>query len=802
MGPGQGGDGGARGAVTAAIDERGVLTEWSDGARRLLGYRGDEVVGRAVGELLVEGSPLSERPPYLRSWSGRVVLRHRDGHAVTGDLIARRRITAEGTDWLLVWSAPRGPVPLEPVIPAEWSFEQAPCILAVFDSDLRYVHANVQEERAVGLTREQLYGLRATEAVPGPASELIEREMRCVLESGERRSTEVHLRVAGEGHAHAWAIELAPLRDPDGTVRGVCFAALDSTEQYEARRRLSLLTEAGTRIGTELDMTRTAEQLAELLVPRLADAVCVDLLAGITGGGDPDADPDAGPVVLHRAAVRSVLPDAPEFADGPGAEVVLPESSRPAEWLTAPAPAGYRNGDPDLARWEEQNPAEAARMRAAGVHSVLVVPLRARGAALGTALLLRHRAPDPFTADDLRLAQELADRAAVSVDNARRYTRERETVLTLQRNLLPHQLPQPTAVEAASAYLPASGYAEMGGDWFDVIPLSGARVGLVIGDVVGHGLKASAGMGRLRTAVRTLADIDLPPDELLTHLDDLVLRMLEETSTGTITTTRFEGIGATCLYAVYDPVSRRLTAARAGHVPPLLRRPDGTVDTLELPAGPPLGVGGLPFESVETELAEGTDLFLYTDGLVARRAGGFDAKLGDLRAALARPADGLQAACDAAIAAVLPQRHDDDVAVLLARTRTLPADRVATWDVPHEPGAVAQARKDAMEQLAAWELEELSFVVELVVSELVTNAVRHGSPPVRLRLILDRGLLCEVSDTSGTAPYMKRARAYDEGGRGLLLVAQLAQRWGTRYDRNGKTIWAEVELPRAPRANG
>ncbi|MDQ0746178.1 serine phosphatase RsbU (regulator of sigma subunit)/anti-sigma regulatory factor (Ser/Thr protein kinase) [Streptomyces africanus] len=417
--------------------------------------------------------------------------------------------------------------------------------------------------------------------------------------------------------------------------------------------------------------------------------------------------------------------------------------------------------------------------------------MRARGLTLGVATFSRHRRPQGFQQDDLLLAQEITARAAVCIDNARRYTRERDTSLTLQSSLLPQRLPEQAALDVASRYLPASTRAGVGGDWFDVIPLSGARVALVVGDVVGHGIQASATMGRLRTAVRTLADVDLPPDELLTHLDDLVNH-----AAGGDTTAPLGGdIGATCLYAVYDPVSRHCTIARAGHPGPALVAPDGTVEFLDVPAGPPLGLGGLPFESTELELAEGSLLVLFTDGLVEVRGRDIDEGIAAMREVLRRPAHDLEAVCDALLRTLLGDRPSDDVALLVARTRALDASHVATWRVPPDPAAVAEVRKAACLQLSEWGLDDAVFVTELVVSELVTNAIRYGRSPIELRLIYDRTLICEVSDGSSTAPHLRRAHTFDEGGRGLLLVAQLTQGWGSRQVTNGKTIWAEQSLP-------
>jgi len=312
---------------------------------------------------------------------------------------------------------------------------------------------------------------------------------------------------------------------------------------------------------------------------------------------------------------------------------------------------------------------------------------------------------------------------------------------------------------------------------------------------VGHGLRASATMGRLRTAVRTLADVDLPADELLVHLDDLVTHLTaEEDSTVEPETDLSTGLIATCLYLVYDPVTRRCTAATAGHPPPAVVTPDGAADYVDIPPGPPLGVGGLPFETVEWELSPGSLLTLYTDGLIEGPEHDPGNGLTLLLRSLEWPAPSLDTLCDDLIRTLLPTQPLDDVALLVARTRAFDTGQVATWDVSSDPAAVAGTRARVLERLAEWRLHDLAFTVELVVSELVTNAIRYGQPPVQLRLIRDTSLICEVSDGSSTAPHLRRARTYDEGGRGLLLVAQLTQRWGTRHRADGKTIWAELDI--------
>ncbi len=333
----------------------------------------------------------------------------------------------------------------------------------------------------------------------------------------------------------------------------------------------------------------------------------------------------------------------------------------------------------------------------------------------------------------------------------------------------------------------------MGGDWFDVIALSGARVALVVGDVVGHGMHAAASMGRLRTAVRTLADVDLSPDELLTRLDNVVGRINAEE--GALVDTPGGELSATCLYCVYSAVTGQCHIASAGHPPPAIRTPDGRVAFPDLPVGPPLGMGDLPFESATLELPEGAVLALYTDGLIASYNREPDSGLELLRRAIGQPMPSLDELCDTVLHTMLPEPPADDAALLIARTRILDTDRVASLDLPADPSNVAAARAWAGRRLAAWGLQEAAFVTELVVSELITNAIRYASAPIRLTLIRDDTLICEVSDATSTAPHLRHARVFDEGGRGLLLVAQLTHRWGARLTAQGKTIWCEQLLP-------
>ncbi|MFD5551525.1 SpoIIE family protein phosphatase [Streptomyces goshikiensis] len=581
----------------------------------------------------------------------------------------------------------------------------------------------------------------------------------------------------------------APADHVTGPTRGLVLVGEPEVGKYAvaARHRLELLAEASARIGTTLDVTRTARELAEMAVPRLADYVTIDVPEAVLRG-EESAHPATE---LHRAVVHGVRDDCPFYPAG--RRVELRAGTPHMRCLDS----GQEVLEPDLSTavgWIDQEPEHARRILDRGVHSLVCVPLLARGVLLGIASFYRSRDPAPFGDDDSRLARELAARAALCIDNARRYTREHTLALALQRSLLPHGMPEQGAVEVAHRYLPSE--SGVGGDWFDVIPLSGARVALLVGDVVGHGLHAAATMGRLRTAARNFAELELAPDELLTHLDNLLVRLDREEggendagSTGIV--------GATCLYAVYDPTSRLCTMARAGHPPPALVHPDGGVVFPELPAGPPLGLGGLPFETAEIRLTEGSTLVLYTDGLIEGRHRDLDVTLDRLSRALAHRGRTPEDTCRAVIDAVAPDHPEDDIALLVARTRTLPADRVASWDVPADPAEVSGVRAAATRRLTDWGLEEQAFAAELMLSELVTNAVRYGTEPIQVRLILDRTLICEVSDGSSTAPHLRRAASTEEGGRGLFLVAQLAHAWGTRYTPHGKVIWAECALDAA-----
>jgi len=721
-----------------------------------------------------------------------------------------RSDSSAGDDrWKLPFDVPGDDAGGQPWREMDWSLagqflNRFPVGIAVMSPELEYLWINDALERVGGVPREERLGRRIGDVLPGLDCEAMETRMREVLDSGEP-VTDFEYRGrtrADPDREHAYSTSFFRLDDASGRAVGVCYMVLDVTDRSRARERLALLSEAGARTGSTLDVAHTAQELAGVCVPRLADFATVDLLSPVLRGDAPRG-PAPGTHVLRRTGRASGTGNRHEPRGEVGESVAFPPSSPGARCL-ADGTSFFRPAlDPEDDAGVAAEPSGGPRRTGTGpgACSVMLVPLIARDTVLGVATFIRWRPHDPFEEDDLLLAEEIAARASVYIDNAREYTREHSTALALQQDLLPQTLTTRTTLEFASRYLPADASDGVGGDWFDVIPLSGARVALVVGDVVGHGINAAVSMGRFRVAVRTLADMDLPPEELLAHLDDLLLKFIgeersEERSQASAV------LGASCLYLIYDPVLRTCVMARAGHPPPGIVTPDGSVTFPDLPPGPPLGLGGLPFESAEFELAEGSVLALYTDGLIESRIQDVDIGLERLRTALSRPGLPLEEQCTTVLETVLAGGSpEDDVALLLARTHALGADQVASWDLSCDPAVVPHARALVGRCLEGWGLADAAFTVELIASELVTNAVRHASGPLRLRLIRHTALICEVSDTSSTSPRLQHARTTDEDGRGLFLVAQIAQRWGTRHTGGGKTIWAEYDLP-SPAGDG
>ncbi|GGW12438.1 hypothetical protein GCM10018980_04360 [Streptomyces capoamus] len=773
-------------AATAVLDAEGRVSGWGSSAQRLLGHSPEDVLGQPAARLLAAAP--GQRPAALaklctarRPRSAVLDLCCRDGRtlraAVTFSPLAHQGaaatvVVAAGLETLRGWEAQLAML--------QGLATESDVGLTIFDTDLRVVWANTATDLELSGVAQYI-GRPAADLFP--EGEFISRHhppdedqiMEHVLTTGEP-ITGMHYRgraPADPVREHVWSCSYHRLVDARGELLGLFEESLDITERYRAQERLSLLVRAGKRIGASLDVRRTAAELADVAVPQLADEVLVDLPPAIIEGRQPPTGSAPGHSLLR---MHGRTPE--EFRTSP---VSYPPWSPQAQSLATSRPVI----DTCPSETPDGTGADAA-------HSCLFVPLLTRNAVLGLATFRRSSNPDRFGPEEQTLAVELAERAAVGIDNARRYTSQHAAALVLQRSLLPQHLPEQSAVDVAYRYLPADSRVGVGGDWFDLIPLSGARVGLTVGDVVGHGMHAAATMGRLRATVRTLALLDLDPAELLTRLDGLVAQdSVADAEDGL----GDETLGVTCLYAIYDPVSGRCVWASAGHPPPVVADASGSVALSALAPGPPLGLGGLPYENVELSLSGGSVVAFFTDGVVEDRSTDIDSGIDRLSQVLTWQRCPLEELCDRALSARPPGPQADDATLLLIRTRRLGPDLVADLELPPDPAMVARARTDTERRLADWGLSELAFPAALVVSELVTNGIRYATGPVTLRLIKDRSLLCEVSDNAHTAPHLRRARRDDEGGRGLFLVAQMSQRWGTRYTASGKTIWAELALP-------
>ncbi|MFD4371023.1 SpoIIE family protein phosphatase [Streptomyces sp. NPDC058486] len=779
------------------IDGTGTLVSWTPGAALLLGHTGEhaEPVGRPARALIVVRRPRGPEPCGGASGGKVLGLRHRDGGTV--DVWVTILPLADGARDAGVLALGLSVEGL-----ADWrdalaighaALEQDRWQVVLHDAGLR-VRRGSPEAAAAGRLREAGRDpLRALPSLDGDRSagdllrEVVETGVPLVGEPGI-------LRLARPGtRDRLYSLTAAPVRDLRGRTDGVFTSLVDVTERYRAARRLDLVYRASRDISRNLEVEPTAQHLVDVLVPALGDLAAVELFDGIALGAEPPHRVEGLRGDFRRVAVKHL--HGPWPADQVAAGELLPSvSDRPGFRDLERGTVLVAHGPEEYLAFLGDGPG-ARRLVPADMRASMGAALVARGLVLGYVQVYRTRRSHPFDGHDARLLKEIVNLAALAMDNARRYTRERRTVAALRQSLLPSASRHTPAAETAGAFQAAAGEASVGGDWFDALPLPSLRTALVVGDVIGHGLTATATMARLRTAIHTLADLDLGPDEVLTRMDDLVQRMAAEAE-------HPDTVGASCLYLEYDPVTRRCRAATAGHPPPAVIAPDGTVRTVDLVPGPFLGVGGMPFEVAELELEPGSVIALYSDGLLATGGNGTDtarspeADLTDRLRAACPPGRSLEEASGELLASVSPdRRHPDDTTVLLARTRAIPAADVAEWRFPADPEAVARARRLVRAQLGRWGLEQLGFTTELVVSELVTNALRYVGGRIGLRLIRDQVLVCEVTDGSSSHPQLRRAVSTDEGGRGLFLVAQVTSRWGSRYTARGKTIWTEQDIP-------
>ncbi|RNG18836.1 PAS domain S-box protein [Streptomyces botrytidirepellens] len=818
-----------------SLGSDGRIAQWSERAAELLGLTAAQALGKDPVDAFV--------PAELRETGRRKVADILDGREWTGLVPYRSPQAPGGVSIAEVYVMPsqdedgertalciavdvgalRG---LETDLAASQAvFGQSPLGFFLFGTDLRMLRVNERFATVFGRPVEEYRGATAHDLLPRGEADRLAAALRQVLDSGSSL-TDMPIMgpVPGSHDRRRWSVSLYRLHSGSGRPIGIAGLATDVTGRRRAeqeaagvRRNLALLNEAGARIGTSLDLETTARELLDVAVPQFCDLASVDLYQGLLSGDETPPGLADGSAELRRVAFASAVSDGPvAFGD-----IYRTDDSGQGE-LPKPIEVGEVHRYPFHSLCAHALRTAQVRVvtgRDSGeglelgtmLQSTLLVPMVARDTVVGLAQFSRTKGSEPFGERDRALAVELAARAAVSIDNARLYRREHERALILQRSLLPPGDPEAAGLDIACRYLPGNAATEVGGDWFDVIELPGHRTALVVGDVMGRGLRAAVAMGELRTAVRTLALLDLEPAEVLSALDEIARGL--GAPGGSTAGARAAGRSAdgssdlsevylaTCVYAVYDPVTRRCTFANAGHLPPALVEPGEGALLMEVPPGMPLGVGGEPFEEIEVELPDGALLALYTDGLVESRDHALDEGLQDLRTALStdegadRPDSSLEDICDHVLSSLDTHHGEDDIALLMARVQGLPSGSVGDWQLPSDPQSVGRARELAREQLESWGMEGLVDTTELLVSELVTNALRYGEGEIRLRLLLDRTLVCEVWDGNLVQPRRRRARDTDEGGRGLQLVGLLSAGWGSRRTPHGKTVWFELALP-------
>ncbi|MGZ2358570.1 PAS domain-containing SpoIIE family protein phosphatase/ATP-binding protein [Streptomyces sp. 372A] len=818
-----------------SIGPDGLIEQWSRRAAGLFGVAAHEAVGKDPVEAFLPGEVRGEGHRRVgevldgKEWTGLVPFRMpgEDGAHGLAEIYVMPSETATGERAAVcIVVDVRALRRIETDLAASQAiFGQSPFGFVLFGTDLTVVRANERFATVFGGRADDHRGRTVGDYLTGTEADRLTATLERVLETGNS-VTDLQLvgMAPGDTERRHWSMNLYRVHSGSGRPIGIAGLATDVTRRHtaareaaSARRNLALLNEAGARIGNSLDLETTARELLDVAVPVFCDLASVDLyqalLTGdeaVPGGWSPlSQEAVGGSAELRRVAFASAVSDALPHPL-PGAS----DSGPPGGGAAPPALGAvhrYPFGSPCAVALRTGRVEDVPGDDRGFVQSTLAVPMVAHDTVVGLVRFSRTKGSEPFDARDRALATELAARAAVCIDNARLYRREHERALILQRSLLPPGDPEAAGLDIACRYLPGNTANEVGGDWFDVIELPGHRTALVVGDVMGRGLRAAVAMGELRTAVRTLALLDLEPAEVLSALDEVARGL------GTPGAASAPGGGgaqwparaahksreadlsevylATCVYAVYDPVTRRCTFANAGHLPPVVVEPGEAALLLDVPPGMPLGVGGEPFEEVEVELKEGALLALYTDGLVESRDHPLDEGLAALRKALIEPAQPLEDVCDRVLGSLHTRHGEDDIALLMARIQGLPTEAVGDWRLPREPRSVGRARELARGQLTSWGLDDLVDTTELLVSELVTNALRYGEGEIRLRLLRDRTLVCEVWDAGLVQPRRRRARDTDEGGRGLQLVGLLSAAWGARRTPRGKTVWFELPLP-------
>jgi PAS domain S-box-containing protein len=785
-------------ALLMIVDGNGVVVEWSHQAQKLVGCTAEEVIGRPVAHLVARITA-GDRGDV---WPGRadvLLLPGADGHAV-GDLRVRPMQRRDGTVAWAVFQAARGGATIADVqaAAAQAWFAHAPAGLYVLDTDLRIVSAGLATQIMGGVPAERVLGRRLTDVYDLPAPSRIEAMLREVLDSGvpaPERVVRMRLKDA-PGRARETGVSAFRVEDQQGAVLGVAAVLADASEREKIRARRRIRMELREHVGRTFDVVATCQDLVDALVPGFADSAVVEVVDSVIRGEDPPLAPLGREVPLCRAAFRH-SGEPPIQAHPLGDVRSLPFPGPYAQVLTDLKPRMVDLG-PDMP-WLSADPARAEAIRWSGVRTLFAVPLALRGAVLGLLSLYRTEQAGSFDETEVNFALGLAAKTALSIDNARLYTREHTIAAVVQRRLLPARPSSQTGIESASVQVIGNAG---GGGWFDSFTVASARTALAVGEVSGQGIQAVAAMGELRTAVRSLARLDLEPDELLARLNDTVVWLAaERAALPPSDPCQHEPLTASCVYAVYDPLARTCTYARAHHPPPVIVSPDGTaVEVPDIPPGPLLGTAeGLPFTATTVKLATGSVLAFYTPSILPAAPSGDPGDLGPLRRVLADVQRPLQDLCDDVVYSLRDSPRPGDAVLVLSRTRTFPPGQTGTWEFGPHPEEAGRARARVRRKLTVWKVdEETAQATELIVSELVTNAIRYGAPPMWLRIIKDLNISCEVHDGSPVAPRLRHPGTLDEFGRGMGIVGRLVQAWGTRYTPDGKIVWTEQALPPQP----
>jgi serine phosphatase RsbU (regulator of sigma subunit)/anti-sigma regulatory factor (Ser/Thr protein kinase) len=649
--------------------------------------------------------------------------------------------------------------------------------------------------KVLSRSTEDLLGVPLTDITANPSDKLTQFNISMLLDAVQaHRESNTVLSIALAGGLSADAVVTAkPMQAGSSDVAAfvIMQIPIPNNERFvdPALIREILLRDTSPDDEDTLDFSELAKKMTAQLVPAFCSTAEILVLEKLIGDNEIPAVMPAEEVTLRRLDVRHDRGENAAWGSAfPIGEILrFPKDSPYTRCIQTHLPVLEQAFSADSAR----KLAKSWRRKPVGGlfsdMSMLVIPAIHRGTVLGLFCCFRAAGTRKFDRYDMEMGMEYATRSAVFFNHATRYNREHATALTLQRSMLPTGLTYPTSIEVKHRYLPGSELVEVGGDWYESIRLPGARVALVVGDVAGHGVRAAVTMGRLRTAIQTLARLELPPAESLQQLDELMLTIGER-----------EPHFATCAYAVYDCVTGEIELAVAGHVPPLLVHPDGRNEYLEVSPCPPLGVGNGVVDTTVFPVEDGSLFVLYTDGLVESRDRDISEGFDRLAQAFGKgaPEEDLEDLCKTALDGVYSDAKRDDIAVLIAKLRRIPEDHRVCFRLEPELSSVRQARSLIRDPLKRWGLEDLIDSSELLVSELVTNAIRYANGEVLLRLILEPdSLTCEVHDSSPALPRVLQADKDAENGRGLHVVSLIASKWGVRRTAGGKVVWCEQQIP-------